>query len=406
MSSTTGPLEDDTLVILVGHGSRTPEGTQQFVAFVDAYKISRPDLRVTHGFIELASPPIEGVLREAAQRYRRLVVVPLSLLTAGHVKNELPLLITKVRQSHPQCFIHVTPALGVNPILISAIVQQSLESLGEAARNPADSVLVAVGRGSSDPDANGDFFKIARLVGEAAQIRRVLPCYIGITDPQVDETLEVAARLRPKHIIVVPYFLFAGVLLSRLEKKIQDFSQRHPWIKALLLPRLASDTQIFRALDERIDQARRGQTDPLPCVSCQYRTPLGTITDKVGGLTALLWSVRHSLTHAETGPHVHAHKPLKKHILVCTNRECADRGAIRVLQKLRSLLRSHNKNRTLQVTRTSCMGRCGEGPTVVIYPDGIWYRGVGEKEADDIVSQHVLGGRLVSHCIDQIMVGD
>jgi sirohydrochlorin cobaltochelatase len=403
------PKADTTRVVMVGHGSRSPEGTRQFVDFVQSYQNCRPDLSVTFGFIELADPPIYEVLVEAARLHRQLVVVPLSLLTAGHVKNELPLLLAKLRKEYPHCSVHMTPALGVNPILISAIVDQSLTNLRVSCRSFAkgeDTLLIAVGRGSSDPDANGDFFKIARLVGEAANIRRVLPCYIGITDPQVDETLELAARLRPKQIIVVPYFLFAGVLLKRLEDKIQDFAQKHPWIKALMLPRLAHDTQIFKALDERIDQAISGQSDPLPCVSCQYRTPLGTITEKVGGLTALLWSVRHSLTHAETGPHVHAHKPLKKHILVCTNTECADRGGIRVLQKFRSLLRAQNKQKTLQVTRTSCMGRCGEGPTVVVYPDGIWYRGVGEKEVDEIVSQHLLGGRLVSHCIDQIMVGD
>ena len=43
----------------------------------------------------------------------------------------------------------------------------------------------------------------------------------------------------------------------------------------------------------------------------------------------------------------------------------------------------------------SCMGRCGEGPTVVVYPDGIWYRGVVAADADELVQEHLLGDRLV-----------
>jgi (2Fe-2S) ferredoxin len=49
------------------------------------------------------------------------------------------------------------------------------------------------------------------------------------------------------------------------------------------------------------------------------------------------------------------------------------------------------------------MGRCGEGPTVAVYPDGIWYRGVKETDAKELVEEHLLGDRLVSRLVDNIM---
>jgi (2Fe-2S) ferredoxin len=49
------------------------------------------------------------------------------------------------------------------------------------------------------------------------------------------------------------------------------------------------------------------------------------------------------------------------------------------------------------------MGRCGEGPTVAVYPDGVWYRGVNAADANELVDQHLVRDRLVARLIDGIM---
>jgi sirohydrochlorin ferrochelatase/(2Fe-2S) ferredoxin len=397
-----------TSVVIVGHGSRDDEASAQFEAFVEGYRAHRPDLVVRHGYIELAQPNIADVLAQAAAQSSRVVVVPLSLLTAGHVKNELPLLVTATAERFPHCRLHTTPALGVNPGVIAAVVAEARDfvqvpaTAGSKPDATEGTMVVVVGRGSSDPDANGDFCKLARLIGEGLDSRRVLPCFIGITEPRVEETLELAARSRPARLLIVPYFLFTGVLVRRLEGIVKSFAARHPWIKTRTLTRLAADAELYAVVDERVDAAFRGG-DPLPCMTCQYRAPLGRIAGKVGGLDALLWSVRHSLTHSQAAPHAHAHKPLAKHVLVCTNSECAGRGSIQILQRLRRLLRDRGAQQTIRVTRTSCMGRCGEGPTVAVYPDGIWYRGFEAADADELVTEHLLGGRLLGRRVDSIM---
>jgi (2Fe-2S) ferredoxin len=124
---------------------------------------------------------------------------------------------------------------------------------------------------------------------------------------------------------------------------------------------------------------------------------------QVGGLQALLWSVRHGLTHAQAMPHAHAHKPLAKHVLVCGNAACADRGSIALHEELRRSDKQAGRRDTIRVTRTSCMGRCGEGPTVVVYPDGVWYRGLGAGDAEALVREHLLGDRLLARAVDNIM---
>jgi (2Fe-2S) ferredoxin len=116
-----------------------------------------------------------------------------------------------------------------------------------------------------------------------------------------------------------------------------------------------------------------------------------------------LWSLRHSFTHTQAVPHVHAHQPLRKHVLVCGNVDCAARGSIALVETLRRTLKDAGHERDIRVTRTSCMGRCGEGPTVAVYPDGVWYRGVGHADAEELVRDHLLGDRLVARLVDNIM---
>jgi (2Fe-2S) ferredoxin len=120
-------------------------------------------------------------------------------------------------------------------------------------------------------------------------------------------------------------------------------------------------------------------------------------------MRALLYSLRHTFTHNQAVPHVHAHRLLKKHVLVCGNVDCAERGSLSLIDELRRLIKQAGIAADVRVTRTGCMGRCGEGPTLVVYPDGVWYRGVDAKDAASLVDDHLVGDRIVARLVDNIM---
>jgi len=90
-------------------------------------------------------------------------------------------------------------------------------------------------------------------------------------------------------------------------------------------------------------------------------------------------------------------------VLVCGNADCAERGSLALVEALRRGIKQTARRDTIRVTRTSCMGRCGEGPTVAVYRDGIWYRGVRADDADELVREHLVGDRLVARLVDNIM---
>ncbi len=390
-----------TGVLIVGHGSRDPSANVEFESIVATYRKARPGFDVAHGYVELASPSLATALHELAQRVDSVAVLPLFLFAAGHVKNDIPLALSRAREEFPAVRFTVTNALGVHPHLVELVFDRACRVL-EGTSEAAKTAVLVVGRGTSDPDANGDFCKVVRLLAEGREFGWVLPCFIGVTRPLFEETVELIARARPKQIVVIPYLLFGGRLIAKIREQIGSFQSRSPWIKTELAPHLGSHDRLFSVMDERLSEALEGER-PLPCDTCQYRVPVSAVTKHVGGLTALLWSVRHGFTHTQAMPHVHAHRPLTKHVLVCGNADCGDAGSTTVIATLRRLLKAIGREKDIRVTKTSCMGRCGEGPTVAVYPDGVWYRGVTEADAKELVEEHLLGDRLVSRLIDNIM---
>ncbi len=390
-----------TAVIIVGHGSRDPESNAEFEELVSLYQKRRPDLRVGRGYIELARPPLAFALAEAAQTADHIVVVPLMLFASGHVKNDIPLALASARNRTPHVRFEASPALGIHPALVSLAAERAA-TLFASDEEKKKTAVIMVGRGSSDPDANGDFFKVTRLFEEGRGILWAMPSFIGITRPLFEETLEMAARARPERLVVLPYLLFGGRLMDKIQEQSRVFVQRYPWIKTQVAPYLGAHEKLLDVIDERVRGVWEGQV-PLPCDACQYRVPLSGFSENVGGLKALLWSVRHTFTHNQAAPHAHAHKGLRKHVFVCGNVDCADKGSVSLLETMRRLLKDLGREKDVRVTKTSCMGRCGEGPTVAVYPDGIWYRGVRPEDADELVKEHLLQDKLVARLVDNIL---
>lgn len=390
-----------TGILVVGHGSREQASNLEFEQLVAHLRAHRPEFDVRHAYVELATPSLADGLDAIARCNDRVVVIPCFLFTAGHVKNDIPLALATARIRFPEVRFGAGRVLAVHPSMAGLAFQRASEACaGEA--DAKRTAVVVVGRGASDPDANGDFCKLVRLFGEGRGFGWVVPSFIGITRPLFEETIELISRARPERILVVPYLLFGGRLVARLEEQIREFGNRYPWIKTRLAAHLGVHPKLFEVINDRIQEALSGQ-GPLPCDNCQYRVPVGAIAENVGGLRTLLWSARHMETHSQAMPHLHTHQGMRKHVLVCGNVDCASRGSIALIAGLRRALKRIGREREIKITRTSCMGRCGEGPTVAVYPDGVWYRGVNPADANELVDQHLVRDRLVARLIDGIM---
>jgi sirohydrochlorin ferrochelatase/(2Fe-2S) ferredoxin len=395
----------DEAILLAGHGSRREKSNEQVRELAAALE-QRFGLPVDAGFLELAEPSIPEAIAGLAGSFAEVTVVHLSLFAASHVKNDVPLAVNRARETHPELTINNGAHLGVHPALVDLLDDRAAaveESLG-LDRTEDDVAVVLCARGSSDPDANADVHKLARLLHEGRAFARVRPSFIGVTEPLLDETLHAVAKQRPDGVVVLPYMLGDGVLTGRIRDGADEFDDEYPYVDAAAGDPLGTDTRLLDVLGDRWQAARTGSVE-MSCDTCKYKVELDGYEEDVGGARAMLRALNHQAEHRDrenVDDDPHAHDAPAKHVAVCTNQTCAADGAPAVLERLRQAARD-SEECDARITRSSCLGRCGEGPMVAVYPDGVWYGGVDEEGAEEVVSSHLDRDRIVSELVDQTL---
>ncbi|WP_207588348.1 CbiX/SirB N-terminal domain-containing protein [Halomontanus rarus] len=395
---------DDEAVLLIGHGSRREKSNEQ-VRELAADLESRLEIPVDAAFLELAAPAIDDAIAELTSLVSRVTVVHCSLFAASHVKNDVPLAIERARAARDVA-IDNGSHLGIHPAIIDLLDDRTAAVERELGvdRNTNDVAVVVCGRGSSDPDANGDVHKLARLLYEGRDFDRVEASFVGVTDPRLEETLHGLSKHRPDAIVVLPYMLGDGVLTGRIRDRTAEFDDEYPYVDALAGDPLGTDSRLLDVFADRWQEARTGSVD-MSCDTCKYKVDLEGYEADVGGARAMLRAITHQESHADredVDDEPHSHDAPAKHVAVCTNRTCAADGSPAVLERLRQAARDSD-HCDARITRTSCLGRCGDGPMVAVYPDGVWYGGVEADDADRIVSSHLDQDRLVSELVDQTL---
>jgi sirohydrochlorin cobaltochelatase len=119
----------DQAIILFAHGARDPEWAAPFGIIKLQLQAARPEVQVELAFLDFMTPSLEAaVAQSAAQGAKRIVLVPLFMAQGGHLKQDLPLLVGKIRQQHPQLELQVMPAIGDAPEILQAISDWVLRS--------------------------------------------------------------------------------------------------------------------------------------------------------------------------------------------------------------------------------------------------------------------------------------
>jgi sirohydrochlorin ferrochelatase len=242
-----------TAVLILGHGSRRAEANAEFEALVGAYRARRPALDVRHAYIELAEPLLaDGLAAAAGGGPGRVALLPLFLFAAGHVKQDVPRALAATRRAFPGVALSSARALGVCAPMVELALERAAAAVAPGGEEAARTTLLVVGRGASDPDANGDLCKLVRLVGEAGGFGRSEPSFIAITGPRFAEAAERALATSAGPLLVLPYFLFDGLLVRQLAGEVAALRARHPARDVRLAPHLGPDPRLLGLLDERL----------------------------------------------------------------------------------------------------------------------------------------------------------
>ncbi len=271
-------------ILVIGHGSRDVDALREFEQVAEHLKQRLSDRKIETGYLEFAKPVIaNGIDKLVKEGVTEIIGLPGMLMAAGHAKNDIPSELNTLMSEYDGLKITYATELGVQPKMIQAAAAriEEAESAFADGYDRKDTLLVVVGRGASDPDANSNISKITRMLEEGMGFGWAITCYSGVTTPLVDEALEKAHGLGYKKIIVFPYFLFTGRLIKRIYQWVDEYQENHKEVQVVKASYLNDHPLVIDTFVDKLKEAEEG-TGNMNCQMCQYRVQILGNEHKVG----------------------------------------------------------------------------------------------------------------------------
>lgn len=367
------------MILLAAHGSPNPKA-QALARGLRLGLERRLGVEVRLGFVEHQSPTLLEAALELA-RQGGGVVLPLLLLGAGHLKADLPLALEAAQARYPKARFLLARPLGTHPALVALWA----ERLGRRGATPKDGAVLVL-RGGTDPGANAEGAALARLIEEKAGVPTV-PAYAAKARPTPREALLRLAGLRPRRVFLLPHLFFRGLVEARLQERVAGLDLE-------VLPPLMGHPALLEALADRYREALEGGY--APCDTCRYRYPVGRFAPRREAQIAGLRALRHALF----APGRHPHGPFT-HLLLCTGEDCREKGALELLRRLEEGL--GDLRPWVQLTPTPCLGRCGKGPILLAYPEGVVYGRLAPEDTLPLRKAHLEGGEIYAEKLLEVI---
>ena len=186
-------------IMICGHGSRSKSAEEEFGLLAKGLKKHFVDIQVDYGFLESSAPNIHMGLDSLRDHgVNHIIAVPGMLFAATHAKNDIPSVLTTYQEKNPGLRVSYGRELGLHSEMIAAFEARILDCLNLSHVDDGDlydTMLVVVGRGTSDTYANAEAAKLTRIVSENLGFGWSETVYSGVTFPSVGQGLEMALKL-------------------------------------------------------------------------------------------------------------------------------------------------------------------------------------------------------------------
>lgn len=252
------PLRDADLqsdaVLLVGHGTRDPAGTEEFFQLASVLAERLAPLPVEGCLLEFQHPTIPEAWRTLVRRgAKQIRVAPLLLFAAGHARSDIPDAVAACAAETPGvCYSQCGP-LSRAPTIVALLSSRIRQAADREAIPVDDSVaLVMVGRGSYDPCAKADMRVLGEIVARRCEMPHHAVGFYAMAEPRLPGVLgEVAGRSGIRTVIVQPHLLFQGRLYDAIAAQVAEASQRHPQVRFVVADYLGPTAEVAEALVRR-----------------------------------------------------------------------------------------------------------------------------------------------------------
>ncbi|WP_431045058.1 sirohydrochlorin chelatase [Streptomyces sp. P1-3] len=242
-------------LLLAGHGTRDESAAAVFRSFTEDVAARHPRLPVAGGLTEPGAPSIaDAVARLAERGAERLAVVSVSLVGDARAERAVAAELADALPRHPGLRHTYAGPLGPRPKLFQALERRLDEALGGVARRPSDragTTVLLVGKGSTDPAANAEVHRAARLLWEGRGFAGVETAFVSLAAPDVASGLDRCARLGARRVVVAPYALFAGALTDRAWQQAEGWSLAHQEVEVVRARPVGPVAELVETVMER-----------------------------------------------------------------------------------------------------------------------------------------------------------
>jgi sirohydrochlorin cobaltochelatase len=248
------------VVLIVAHGSPEEKGNVHFrQTFSLLSKLLPPDIDLRQGFIEHASPSVSDSIRDVSPRIAGIAMVPYLLFDAGHSKSDVPSYIAEAKKRFPGLPVIREWALGTDQVLVDIL----LDILPPVEKDKKEA-LILVGRGSLDSNANASLYYQSRRLWERRRGAEPQVTFIGVTEPRLSEVIS-GLKADFDRLMIVPVFLFEGVLMDRIRHQANLFQSRTGFAGEILITPAFGDHPLLLAhMAKRIKRLLGLGRTPMP----------------------------------------------------------------------------------------------------------------------------------------------
>ncbi len=296
-------MDEKAAVFIYCDKDPSESSLDSFSTFIERIRSRATDYQVEGG---ICGAPVlgveEGLGRLVGLGTKTIVCVPATLFGAAHDIDKCPSEITKFASDNPQVKIHYARDLVVDARLLIAARDQITRCLPKGAENIAldNTLLMVVGSDASNPVANSNVAKAARMIWEGMGLGWTEVSYCGNTKPSVSMGMAHALRLGFKRIIVFPGFLFSNEAVRNVYKTVDSISSANPDVEILYAAQITDHPMLLESFMDRIHEALNG-SNTMNCLLCSYREQIvGPDHDQQEANHA------HSHSHSHDEDHNHA----------------------------------------------------------------------------------------------------
>ncbi|MBT3923377.1 MAG: sirohydrochlorin chelatase [Nitrospina sp.] len=247
-------LPESYAICLLGHGSRDPEGNQEFLTLWQKLHERKICRTLQYGFLEFAQPTVPEALSSCHQDGIKNVIILPSILSHGeHTQRDIPEAVRQVYQDHPEINILYAEPLGTQPEVME-VCKDRIEQAENISKNilaRSETLLMTVVHGSKDESSNSQIDESFCLFGQSLGFCQTVTHFTGTSQYSLENMFE---KLNPQdfqRVILFPYFLFSGVWVKRVQALADTFRRKYPDTEFLNASCLKYHTRIVDTLIHR-----------------------------------------------------------------------------------------------------------------------------------------------------------